>query len=128
MVYSLIFLILAAISNSVMDTLQFHFETSVFLNKNPQYWNPNISWKNKYVNGDTKLGRRKIFGLIDYPVLLTDGWHLFKSFTISFLILTALTFDFSLKFWYYYPIVFCIYKTIWGLFFELFYKYLLRKC
>jgi hypothetical protein len=35
MVYSLLFLSLAAICNTIMDTPQFHFETSVFskLNK-----------------------------------------------------------------------------------------------
>jgi len=127
MVYSLIFLVLAAISNSVMDTLQFHFETSVFSELNKNYWNPNISWRNKYINGDTKLGRIKILWIFDKPVLLTDAWHLFKSLMITFLFLSIFTFNIKLNYWYTILILFVVYKVIWGIYFEAFYKFILRR-
>jgi hypothetical protein len=127
MVYSLIFLSLAAICNAVMDTLQFHFETSVFSELNKNYWNPNISWKNKYVNGDTKLGRIKILWIFDKPVILTDAWHLFKSLMITFLFLSIFTFNIKLNYWYTILILFVVYKVIWGIYFEAFYKLILRR-
>lgn len=56
-----ILLLISALAKSVMDKISFHFSTSVFKNvKNPQYWNPAISWKNKYNNLDSTQGFKKI--------------------------------------------------------------------
>jgi hypothetical protein len=41
----MIYLILAAIFNLIMDTLTHHFNTSVFKGLNPKWWNPNESWQ-----------------------------------------------------------------------------------
>lgn len=52
-----------------MDHLQFHYD------KHDQFWNPDISWVNKYRNHNTEDGlsfRGKYF------VFTTDGWHLMK--------------------------------------------------
>jgi hypothetical protein len=125
--YNLIFLSLAAICNAIMDTLQFHFETSVFSKLNKNYWNPNISWRNKYINGDIKLGRIKILWIFDKPVMLTDAWHLFKSLMITFLFLSIFTFNIKLNYWYTILILFAVYKVIWGIYFEAFYKFILRR-
>ena len=59
----------AGIFEGVMDGLQFHYD------KPDQFWNPAISWKNKYKNhdplqGETFAGK--------YMVFTTDGWHLMK--------------------------------------------------
>ena len=45
-----IFIALAGISNSVMDTLTFHYSSSIFSSSgcDPNFWNPDESWKNKY--------------------------------------------------------------------------------
>lgn len=53
----------------VMDGLQFHYD------KPDQFWNPDISWQNKYKgrnpdNGKTFAGK--------YFIAATDGWHLMK--------------------------------------------------
>ena len=130
---SLIFLSLAAICNAIMDTLQFHFYDSIFekdiktSSKWNQYWNPNISWRNKYINGEVAWGRKKILNIINYPVFLTDGWHLFKSLMLSFLFLSIFTFNIKLDYWYYLPVLFIVYKTVWGMIFELFYKHILIR-
>lgn len=68
---------ISSIAKSVQDKLQFHFDKSVFSKaKNPQFWNPVLSWKNKYKNGDKKQGE-KFLGSSTIFVSLTDGWHLF---------------------------------------------------
>ncbi len=72
---------LAAACNAVGDKLAHHFTSSVFKNLDPYFWDPMISWKNKWVNGK----RRKLIGPINYPVQLTDAWHFFKSLMLVFL-------------------------------------------
>ncbi len=53
----------------VMDHLQFHYD------KPNQFWNPDISWQNKYRNRDVSQGRT-FWG--KYMVWTTDGWHMMK--------------------------------------------------
>ena len=74
----LVCFILAGISEGVMDTIQFHYTTSIFFNcKKQLFWDPEISWKNKYKNGDPKQGPKFPFS-ITLLVGLTDAWHFFK--------------------------------------------------
>ena len=76
-IIGLILTIFAGLSEAVMDTLQFHFYKSPFVKYNPQFWNPQLSWRNKYKKGDPALGP-KFPGSTTIFVSLTDGWHLFK--------------------------------------------------
>lgn len=49
------------------------------------YWDPDKSWVNKYVDGDSEKGRKKFFfGKLNVPVAFTDGWHLMKFFRNRF--------------------------------------------
>ncbi len=48
-----------------------------FPNANQQYWNPNISWKNKYKNGDYTQGP-KFPGSTTVFVWTTDAYHLVR--------------------------------------------------
>jgi hypothetical protein len=48
-----------------MDGLQFHYD------KPNMFWNPKLSWENKYRNGKLTFKGK-------YLVFLTDGWHLLK--------------------------------------------------
>jgi hypothetical protein len=89
----LIFVFFAGASNAVMDKLQFHFHKSIFSNKffDEHFWNPIISWKNKYKErGDTW-----IVNLIEKMdnnglVFLTDGWHLFQFIMLTFFTLAII--------------------------------------
>lgn len=45
--------------------------------KKQNWWNPNISWKNKYKNNDPTQGP-KFFGSTTFLVWLTDAWHFSK--------------------------------------------------
>ena len=81
----LILFFLAGVAEAHMDTLQFHFHRSKFSYfKNQQYWNPNISWKNKYKLGDPRYGA--LFpGSTTIFVFLTDGWHIMKFYRNLFI-------------------------------------------
>jgi hypothetical protein len=62
------------------ETLKHHYYefSHVFPNSNPNFWNPDISWKNKYKNGDYLQGD-KFFGSSTIFVWTTDGYHLMRT-------------------------------------------------
>ena len=107
---SIIFIILAAICDSVIDTVTHHFSTSVFKSKNPDFWDPSLSWKNSTM----------IFG---YKI---DAWHLFKSAMIVLFTLAIVfsgNFPYSLKWYFQIP----IFGIIWVIVFNTFYNKILRR-
>ncbi len=75
-----------------MDVVQFHYYFSVFYTKNAKFnkwFNAEVSWKNKYIDGLEEKGRIKIKGTsINFPVQLTDAWHFFKMLMIIFICMT----------------------------------------
>jgi hypothetical protein len=68
---TILFFILAAICNACMDKLAWHFHKSVFNKLDPNFWNPNVSWRTA-----------KIIPFTKYKL---DAWHLFKSAMIIFI-------------------------------------------
>ena len=116
--YYLFFIFFSGCSDGIMDTLQFHFSISRFSKFNHVFWNPAISWKNKYINKDPKNGRRWI------PVIFTDAWHLFKALRTTFLVLGVVFFtNQDERTWVPYLLCYGMYK--WG--FNLCYEYLKRE-
>ena len=126
-----VLLLLAAYFNSIMDVLQFRYSKSVFANqtKYESFQNPAISWQNKWADGDPAQGEA-------YPgsstifVLFTDSWHLaqffmFTCFEVIILLLLYKLYKFK---WYSLFMIFIGMKIIFGLTFELFFKYLLIVC
>lgn len=62
------------------EALHYHYATGFkprFPNANDQYWNPMISWKNKYRNNDVTQGE-KFFGSTDVFVAFTDAHHMLR--------------------------------------------------
>jgi len=127
-----LFIIVAGISNAVMDKLQFHYGKSIF-SKWPQT-NPNESWKNKwkldeegnpvkYANG--KLKER--FPLSSTAlVLFTDLWHfaqfvMLTCFTIAIVIFTNGVW-FNLSPFFSLVLEFAWFKILFSISFELFYS------
>ena len=111
-------IIISGISKAIMDTLQFHFDQSIF-RKLGSWWNPLISWVNKY---RWFQGNKILTWLISNPfVLLTDAWHFFQSlYSISF----AAAFLVS---GIYYPIFVAVIVYIANrLVFHIFYTYLFK--
>jgi hypothetical protein len=74
----------AGVMNGTMDKLQFHYGKSVFKKAENQYfWNPKISWENKYLRDAegslVRPLRPKHFGSTTFLVWTTDAWHLFQT-------------------------------------------------
>lgn len=123
---SLLFWCLAAACCAVMDTLQYHFYSSKIyytLRKPTQsyWWNPEFSWKNKYIDRYPPNGLRK---WLWFDVPFTDGWHTFKSLMIVFICISVATFEPLIDS----PIInIIIYGTAWNVIFNLFYNKILIK-
>jgi hypothetical protein len=86
---------LAAICNAIMDVISHKYDSSIFSEFNPQYWDARISWRNKYVNGQVHFGRKYILPGIKLHVAFTDAWHFFKSLMICLLILAIVSFEYT---------------------------------
>lgn len=114
---------LAAVCNAVMDVVSFHFQDSVFSKYDHQYWNPVISWKNKYVDWDGgNKERKRIWGIKVAPAF-TDAWHFFKSGMIVLLVLALVLYKPLVNQW----LDFVLIGVIWNVVFGLFYRVVLRK-
>lgn len=118
-----LFVLLACIMNAGMDSLRNNFYTSFAKNWNEQFWNPAISWTNKYINNTPGLPRKKIWFIV-IPAAFTDGWHLLKMFMLGFLFIAmSLNVTNSLLTDLY---LFLFYQLIWNVLFNPIY-YKLRK-
>ena len=126
-IISSILIAIAAMSEAIMDNLQFHYFKSIFKDREAQqFWNPLISWSNKYKNGDKNQGE-KFIGSTTLFVGLTDAWHLFKliNHTCLFIGLSVLAFQLdSVK---ELIVVTCIARMIYGFVFTIFFDSILNK-
>lgn len=84
---SLHLIVLAAIFKSIADTLDEHFEVSIFKKLNPKWWSKNVSWK--YV---------RFLPLTHYR---PDAWHLANSAMIISFVLAVVFYQPWLGQWYY---------------------------
>ncbi len=119
---SSIFIILAAICKAVMDKIQFHFSKSIFKDNKDIWWNPQISWKNKWKNGDPNQGE-SFFGSSTFLVFVTDAWHFFQFLFLSFIFLGVVFYSTMIS-WY---LDFFIYHIAFGIVFELFFSKIFKK-
>lgn len=118
MAYSLIFWMLAAICNAVMDTLVHHYHISIFKNmKNTHFWNPDISWR--------------FAPCLPYTKYKVDSWHLVKSTMIICLALSIVFIwqakEFTINTWWYYMLFFILLGIIWNSTFNIFYNHILKS-
>jgi hypothetical protein len=114
----LILFTFSGIFEAIMDKIQFHYNKSIFP-KNSLFWNPELSWKNKYKDD---LKTPKFFGSTTFFVIFTDAWHLLKSLSKYFIIGGFILVGYYNLLWYIIP--FYIYNRI---IFELFFRYFLSR-
>lgn len=126
----LIFVFLGSVCNAIMDTCAHHYSFSIF-SKYPnlfskQFWDADVSWKNKYVDWDNNLRDRKTFLGVTLHVAFTDAWHLFKSIGIICFALAIVSYPGNICSW---TTLFHILLIgfVWNLTFSLFYNRLLKK-
>lgn len=84
--------IISAQMDAVMDTLWHHYEKSIFSDLNRMFWDPQISWRNKYRELRVSEGRVKwsVLGIrFNKPVQISDAWHIAKTVKIICLMLAV---------------------------------------
>lgn len=81
---------LSGASDGTAETLKDHYGQfkNTFPNANDQYWNRDISWRNKYKNGDPRQGPRFPLSTTVF-VWTTDGYHLMRFSKNTLLITTV---------------------------------------
>lgn len=115
---SLSLIIVAGILNSIMDTLNFHYTTSIFsIYKNQQWINLSLSWKNKWKNGDPKQGE-KFLGSSTFLIFITDLWHLSKFLMLLFICAAIIFYKPLVNWWTDILIMYCSFTFIFELFFS----------
>lgn len=132
LILTIVCLVIAGIGKAIMDTLQFHFSTSVFKHLDKNYWwNPAISWKNKWKNHDPKQGEA-FPGSSTIFVFVTDAWHFFQFIFLRFFFACIILFMiygglviFGLM-WVDWIIQYVGLSVIFGLTFTLFYSKILK--
>ena len=124
---------LSGICDAIMDTCSDHYSISILKKMNPNIWNKNISWVNKYNDDNPANGLKKIkfFGFeVNYPVQFTDAWHFFKMVKeglniLAIIVAISININFSALFILGYFIILSVLRNVC---FNLFYnKILLNK-
>ena len=141
---SLILFCISIAFYAAKEKLVHHYSTSIFSDLNPQYWDANISWKNKYAwdeNGelipvtDDNVGctLRWYYSLFNLQyierfflsatmfVFITDGMHLMQFFFKNLMILSIAVLLDPCLYW------FVIYYLAWAVVWNLFYSIILNK-
>ena len=121
-ILSVVFSILSGLFKAICDLS----EEGVYKSKS-DYWTKDLSWRNKWKNGDKKSGE-KFWGSSRWFVLFTDAWHLFgmlfRVFYAKAYICVGLLI--SINIWYLFSslVAYIIFATT----FHIFYTYkILRK-
>ncbi|MBE0538401.1 MAG: hypothetical protein IH620_01710 [Ignavibacterium sp.] len=120
-----LFLSLAALSNAGMDTLTHHYSYSFAAEYkwDRQFWDPAISWKNKYIEGDPakqKVQMSLLIFSINKPSFLTDGWHLLKAIMLAFIFLSSVVW--IPVNWWKKLLIFIGILLLWSIVFEIAYR------
>lgn len=67
--------------DGTIETLQWHYDQGFkpkFPRASQQFWNPAVSWKNKYKDGDPSMGP-KFYGSTTAFAFTTDAYHLLRT-------------------------------------------------
>ena len=117
---------LAGALNGINQDLLFHYHEfeSTFPNANPQFWNPELSWRNKYLNGDPTQGE-KFPGSSTVFAGFTDGYHS-TILARNLFITTSICLSPQTRGWKPFLTKTFIYSLSYGLGFELVYSKLIK--
>lgn len=119
---SFILVAIAGICYGTMATIQYHYSISIFP-QGSSFWDATQSWINKY-SDVTILARKEWFDFIPVPVMFTDGFHMIQSLFLTFLFVAMVCYK---KITNWYLLDFFILRLVFGMFFVLFYNYILLK-
>ena len=78
-------ILISAAANGLYDRIQFHWNlTPTWIAERPNFWNPKISWKNKYKKD---LETPNFFLSTTLLVFLTDGIHLLEFIRVNSIVI-----------------------------------------
>lgn len=117
---------LAGAVNGVNQDLLFHYHEfeNTFPNANREFWDPSISWRNKYLNGDPSQGAA-FPGSTTFLSGFTDGYHATVG-ARNVLITTSICLSPRTKGWKPFLTKTLMYSVSYGLGFELVYGKLIK--
>lgn len=125
LILGLVLLCVGGLSEAVMDKINFHYDRSIFKSlKNQQFFDPRLSWRNKYKPNQLVP---KYPGSTTIFVSLTDAWHTAKLIMHTCLFLGLFLIAISLPNWPLILIAFGAGRILYGITFELSFKYLLEN-
>jgi len=75
--------VVSGMFDGTAETLKWHYDKADKFGLNDSFWNPEVSWKNKYKNGNPDEGPA-FFGSTTFMVGITDGYHLMRTFRNAF--------------------------------------------
>lgn len=87
----IVLLFIAGCAKGFNDGIMFHPEKYKIVSKYPNFFDKNISWKNKYKGGDVLKGER-FWGSSRWFVWTTDAFHLFEMIQFQSCIIAAVLF------------------------------------
>ena len=117
---------LAGAFNGVSQDLLFHYDEfeATFPNTDPQFWDPEISWTNKYKNGDPLQGAR-FPGSTTILVGTTDGYHAMLS-SRDIMIVTSIALSSKSRSWKHFLKKTTVYTLAYGAGFHLTYRTIIK--
>ena len=124
LIISIFMMIFAGVCEGTAETLKFHPDSffHVFRRAKKEFWHPDISWLNKYKDGNPSNGP-KFWQSTKSLVSLTDGYHLVRLIRNWFIIL-AIIISPSLPAWYMYVAAFILLYLAFTVGFSLLYDHL----
>ena len=86
----IVLIIISGLCRGLREVIQFRYNNfkQVFPKINDLWWNPQISWKNKYEDGDPTKGEKFLFSTTLF-VFVTDAFH-FLAFLEHLFIFTVI--------------------------------------
>jgi hypothetical protein len=105
----------AGVADGMNETLKFHYSgfKAVFPKANDNFFDPSISWKNKYKNGNQAQGA-KFFGSTTFFVNTTDAYHLLRSVQKTCIISGIILKIGKHQPWYFYLVDFATYSITYS--------------
>ena len=104
-----------------MDKIQTQFNSSIFSEEDEKFFNPQVSWRNKWKGGDKTKGEKFLFSST-LLVGFTDFWHLCKMLQVLVVVAGVLTAPDVVR-WFDFAYLLAVYFVV----FELMYSKFLNK-
>ena len=120
-IFKLSLFVLIGVTSAAMDTVSHHYAGSVFESFGyDQFFDPSISWLNKYKDCDPSKGEAFLFAST-WLSWTTDFWHMAKFAMLNCLTIAALP---KMSKWWHYVVAFVSLRVAFQIGFTLCYDYL----